>query len=103
MNLYLAAKISSFCVANLRNSWLFRAIGALSLNPFAYNLLRPELIRGSLEVAFDHVLRKPAQTISRLTLAIQHGQCLLVEFLATILGLVHPEQRGVGRLAVCPI
>ena len=48
MNSTLAAKKSSFCVANLRNSWLFRAIGALNLNLFAYNLLRPELIRGSL-------------------------------------------------------
>ena len=53
MNLYLAAKISSFCVANLRNSWLFRAIGALNLNLFAYNLLRPELIRGSLAYFFE--------------------------------------------------
>ena len=50
MNSYLAAKNSSFCVAYLRNSWLFRAIGALNLNLFARNLLRPEQIRGSLGI-----------------------------------------------------
>ncbi|GMR08518.1 MAG: hypothetical protein BMS9Abin26_1523 [Gammaproteobacteria bacterium] len=32
MNLHLTSKISSFCVANLRNSWLLRAIRALNLN-----------------------------------------------------------------------
>jgi|GEM_PF-3121144 hypothetical protein len=53
MNSTLGAKKSSFCVANLRNSWLFRAIGALNLNLFAYNLLRPELIRGSLAYFFE--------------------------------------------------
>ena len=49
MNSYLASKRSSFCVANLRNSRLFRASGVLNLNPFAHNLLRPEQIRGSLD------------------------------------------------------
>ncbi|MCJ7556432.1 MAG: hypothetical protein MUP90_05890, partial [Gammaproteobacteria bacterium] len=49
VNSTLAAKSSSFCVANLRNSWLFRALGALNLNRFAHNPLRPEQIRGSLE------------------------------------------------------
>ncbi|GMR08210.1 MAG: hypothetical protein BMS9Abin26_1215 [Gammaproteobacteria bacterium] len=32
MNLHLTPKISSFCVANLRNSWLLRAVRALNLN-----------------------------------------------------------------------
>jgi hypothetical protein len=32
MNSYLAPKMSSFCVANLRNSQLLRAIRALNLN-----------------------------------------------------------------------
>ena len=32
MDSYLAIKISSFCVANLRNSQLLRAIRALNLN-----------------------------------------------------------------------
>ena len=49
MNLHLGAKKSSFCVANLRNSWLLRAIGALNLALLAPNLLSPEQIRGSLE------------------------------------------------------
>ena len=49
MNVYLAPKKSSFYVANLRNSWLLRAIGALNLNLFAHNLLLPEQTRGSLE------------------------------------------------------
>ncbi len=42
LNSYLAPKMSSFCVANLRNSQLLRAIRAL--NPFILdrNLLRPE-------------------------------------------------------------
>jgi len=56
MNSYLASKIPSFFVAliaptvgaNLRNSLLLRAIFALNLNILAYNLLRPELIRDSL-------------------------------------------------------
>jgi len=39
---YLASKISSFCVANLRNSQLLRAIRALNLNILNCNLLRPE-------------------------------------------------------------
>jgi len=42
MNGYLAAKKSSFYVANLRNNWLFRAIGGMNLNLFASNLLRPD-------------------------------------------------------------
>jgi len=66
MNLYLASKISSFFVANLgsgvllrptscihavvRNSLLLRAIRALYLNNLDRNLLRPELIRGSLKI-----------------------------------------------------
>jgi hypothetical protein len=32
MNSYLAPKMSSFCVPNLRNSQLLRAIRALNLN-----------------------------------------------------------------------
>jgi len=32
MNSYLVSKMSSFCVANLRNSQLLRAIRALNLN-----------------------------------------------------------------------
>ena len=48
MNLYHATEQAGLCVANFHRSCLFRAIGALNLNLFAYNLLRPELIRGSL-------------------------------------------------------
>jgi len=64
MNKHLAPKIPSFCVAcmdagegreqgcgsfaNLRNSLLLRAIRRLESGHFGYNLLRPELIRGSL-------------------------------------------------------
>ncbi|GBE07507.1 hypothetical protein BMS3Bbin11_01444 [bacterium BMS3Bbin11] len=50
MNSYLTPKISSFFVANLRNSQLLRAICASNLNILDRNLLRPELIRGSLIV-----------------------------------------------------
>jgi len=64
MNSYLVSKMSSFCVANLGklllrcstscipavvvNSQLLPAIRALNLNILNHNLLRPELIRGSL-------------------------------------------------------
>ena len=48
MNESLESKMSNFFVANLRNSWLLRAIRALNLNILALNLFRPELIRGSL-------------------------------------------------------
>jgi len=48
MNSYLTPKISSFFVVNLRNSQLLRAIYASNLNILGRNLLRPELIRGSL-------------------------------------------------------
>ena len=50
MNEHLEPKISNFFVANLRNSWLLRAIGALNLNILNLNLFRPDLIRGSLDV-----------------------------------------------------
>lgn len=46
MNSHLAPKMPSFCVANLRNSTLLRAIRALNLNiltrPYFGNLPRPE-------------------------------------------------------------
>ena len=42
MNSYLVSKMSIFRVANLRNSWLLRAIRALNLNIFDHNLLRSE-------------------------------------------------------------
>ena len=42
VNSYLMPKMSSFCVANLRNSLLLRAIRALNLNILAHNLLRSE-------------------------------------------------------------
>ncbi|HIP67312.1 MAG TPA: hypothetical protein EYH06_01815 [Chromatiales bacterium] len=70
MNEHLAPKMSGFCVANLRNSLLLRAIRRLekfawskfsrqprrgesqggdeSSEHFEHNLLHPELIRGSL-------------------------------------------------------
>jgi hypothetical protein len=54
MNSYLVSKMSSFRVANLRNSELLRAIRALhpkgitNLNILDHNLLRSELIKGSL-------------------------------------------------------
>ena len=47
MNAHLALKIPDFYVANLRNSLLLRAIRRLESKYFEYNLLRPELIRGS--------------------------------------------------------
>jgi phosphoserine aminotransferase len=48
MNEHLASKISGFCVANLRNSLLLRAIRRLEPEYFEHNLLHPELIRDSL-------------------------------------------------------
>jgi hypothetical protein len=48
MNENLEPKMSNFFVANLRNSWLLRAICALNLNILNLNLFRPDLIRGSL-------------------------------------------------------
>jgi hypothetical protein len=55
MNSYLAPKMSSFCVANLRNSWLLRAIRALNLNILNHNLLRSEWIRRS--ISLEHQAR----------------------------------------------
>jgi hypothetical protein len=48
MNENLESKISNFFVANLRNSWLLRAIRVLNLNILNLNLFRPDLIRDSL-------------------------------------------------------
>ena len=48
MNLNLVSNISSFCVADLRNSQLLRAIHALIVNILNDNLLHPEQIRDSL-------------------------------------------------------
>ncbi len=42
MNSYLVPKMTSFYVANLRNSQLLRAICALNLNILTHNLLRSE-------------------------------------------------------------
>lgn len=41
MDSYLALKISSFRIANLRNSQLLGALRALNANILDYNLLRP--------------------------------------------------------------
>ena len=64
MNESLESKMSNFFVANLRNSWLLRAIRAsllrlllVNLNILALNLFRPELIRGSLkDICLHHLL-----------------------------------------------
>jgi len=42
MNAHLALGISSFCVANLRDSWPFSAICVLNLKILEHDLLRPE-------------------------------------------------------------
>ena len=42
----LLRQIVLFYVANLRNSWLLRAIRALNWTIFHHNLLMPDLIRG---------------------------------------------------------
>ncbi len=49
MNLHLAPKMPRYSVANLRNSLLLRAIRALYRNILNRNLLRPDVIRGSLD------------------------------------------------------
>ena len=41
--------IRHLCVEDLRNSLLLRAICALNLSILHHNLLRPDLIRGSLD------------------------------------------------------
>ena len=59
---YLVLRMSSFCVANLRNSLLLRAICALNLDILLHNLLSPDLIRGSLgslKAAVHNLLRGP--------------------------------------------
>jgi len=48
MNSHLALKISGFRVANPRSRWLLRAIYAVKLKNREHDLLRPELIGGSL-------------------------------------------------------
>jgi len=50
MNENLESKMSNFCVANLRNSPLLRAIHALNLDILALNLFCPELIRDPLNL-----------------------------------------------------
>jgi hypothetical protein len=65
MNSHLAAKTPSFCVANLRNSWLLRAIGALNLNLFAGNPLRPEQSRSSLAHKKNGVLSNQRKSNGR--------------------------------------
>ena len=50
MNSHFASQFSCFCVANLRNSLLLRAIRRLESGELSYKLFRPELIRGSLKV-----------------------------------------------------
>ena len=60
MESHLARRLSSFRVANLRNSALLGAIGALNLNILHHNLLPPESIRGSLgamKPLFSTILR----------------------------------------------
>ena len=49
MGSYFAAKISILRVANLANIQLVAAIRALKLNVLTHNLLRPELIRSTLD------------------------------------------------------
>ena len=77
MNSHLAPKIPGLCVANLRNSLLLRAIRRLFVHGWPYaagawmyrsgesghfehNLLRPELIRGSLNLSYETVRIKGA-------------------------------------------
>jgi hypothetical protein len=48
VKLDLAARIRHFRVANLRNSWLFRAIRALNWRIPIDDLFVPDLFRGSL-------------------------------------------------------
>ncbi len=50
MDLHLAAKMPSFFVANLHNSWLLRAICASNQRIFINNLYGPDLLKGSLGV-----------------------------------------------------
>jgi len=47
MDLHLAAKIRCFFVANLRNSWLLRAMCASNQRIFISNLYGPDLFKGS--------------------------------------------------------
>ncbi len=70
MNSHLAPKMPRYCVANLRNSGLLRAICALYRNILNHNLLRSDLVRGSLvsrtnltmnlQAQFHCNLREPA-------------------------------------------
>ena len=50
MNSRIVFKSAGSCVANLRNSALFRAIRALDPTHLNDNLHRSELIRGSLSI-----------------------------------------------------
>ncbi len=49
MNSHFASQFPCFCVANLRNSLLLRAIRRLESGKLRYKLFRPELIRGSIK------------------------------------------------------
>ena len=50
MNRHLVAKMHRFGVADLRNSWLLRAIRALNRHILIDNLFGPDLLRGSITV-----------------------------------------------------
>ncbi|MCG8012534.1 MAG: hypothetical protein JAY64_12655, partial [Candidatus Thiodiazotropha weberae] len=52
MNRHLVAKMHRFCVADLRNSGLYRAICALVRQLLIDNLFGSDLFRGSLRFAY---------------------------------------------------
>ncbi|MCK5661886.1 MAG: hypothetical protein KAI17_00295 [Thiotrichaceae bacterium] len=56
MNSYPAPRKTSFCVTNFRNSSLLRAIRCLEHVFSENNLLRPELIKGSLKYNIPPIL-----------------------------------------------
>jgi len=48
MNEHLASKIINLCVVKLSNSDAITCVSRLDLEYFEHNLIRPDLIRGSL-------------------------------------------------------
>ena len=48
MNEHLVPKIINLCVVKLSNSGTITCVSRLDLDHFEHNLIRPDLIRGSL-------------------------------------------------------
>ena len=63
MNVHLVPKIINLYVVKLSNSGAITCVSRLDLDHFEHNLIRPDLIRGSLEISTGEELapKKPGR------------------------------------------